>query len=50
MSMAEYVATMAAEIAAAGDPDELAGYTLGAPADQSYAGLERYWSKREAAR
>jgi glyoxylase-like metal-dependent hydrolase (beta-lactamase superfamily II) len=50
MSVDEYVATMAAEIAAAGDPDELAGYSLGAPADQSYAGLERYWSKREALR
>jgi glyoxylase-like metal-dependent hydrolase (beta-lactamase superfamily II) len=50
MTMEEYVATMTAEIAAAGDPEELAGYSLGAPADQSYAGLARYWSKREAPR
>ena len=50
MSVEEYVAAMEAEVAAAGDADELAGYTLGAPPDQSYAGLVRYWSKREAPR
>jgi len=50
LSVDEFTAAMADEIAAAGDPDEVAGYTLGAPADQSYAGLARYWAKREAPR
>ena len=44
-----FVAAMAADIAA--DPVANAAdvYSLGAPLDQVYAGLERYWSKRDAA-
>ena len=42
----EFIAATAAEIAAAGDDDAVAGYSFGAPLDQNYAGLARYWSKR----
>jgi glyoxylase-like metal-dependent hydrolase (beta-lactamase superfamily II) len=42
----EFVRQTAAEIAAAGDPETVACYTSGAPLDQTYAGLARYWSKR----
>jgi hypothetical protein len=49
LSADEFVAAMTADIAA--DPvASVAGvYELGAPLDQVYAGLERYWSKRDAA-
>jgi glyoxylase-like metal-dependent hydrolase (beta-lactamase superfamily II) len=46
----EFVAATSAEIAGAGDPDTVACYTVGAPLDQTYAGLARYWSKHEVAR
>jgi hypothetical protein len=42
-SREEYVAAMAAELAATADP---AAYGQGAPLEQSYYGLERYWRKR----
>jgi glyoxylase-like metal-dependent hydrolase (beta-lactamase superfamily II) len=48
LSEAEFTAATQADI----DADEYAPgasvYALGAPLDQLYAGLERYWSKREA--
>ena len=49
LSADEFVAAMAADIEA--DPVARTAdvYSLGAPLDQVYAGLERYWSKREAA-
>jgi glyoxylase-like metal-dependent hydrolase (beta-lactamase superfamily II) len=46
----EFIATTTAEIAGAGDADTIAGYNMGAPLDQTYVGLARYWSKREALR
>jgi len=46
----EFVAQTAAEIATAGDADTVAAYNVGAPLDQTYAGLRRYWSKREVPR
>jgi glyoxylase-like metal-dependent hydrolase (beta-lactamase superfamily II) len=46
MSAEEFIAATAAEIAVAGDDGTSAGYDSGAPLDQTYAGLERYWSKR----
>jgi glyoxylase-like metal-dependent hydrolase (beta-lactamase superfamily II) len=45
MNAEEFTAVTAAEIAASGD-GPASGYDIGAPLDQSYAGLERYWSKR----
>lgn len=50
LSAEQFVAAMSADIAA--DPVASAAdvYSLGAPLDQVYAGLERYWSKRAAAR
>jgi glyoxylase-like metal-dependent hydrolase (beta-lactamase superfamily II) len=49
LSAEEFIAAVAADIAA--DPVARAAdvYELGAPLDQLYAGLERYWSKRDAA-
>jgi glyoxylase-like metal-dependent hydrolase (beta-lactamase superfamily II) len=48
-SCEQFVATLAAEI----DADEAArgasAYSLGAPLEQCYAGLQRYWAKRAAA-
>jgi hypothetical protein len=49
MSAEEFVAATAAELAVAGDGAG-GGYNIGAPLEQSYAGLERYWSKRAAVR
>jgi glyoxylase-like metal-dependent hydrolase (beta-lactamase superfamily II) len=46
MTVEEFVATTAAEIAAASDGAPSAAYDIGAPLDQTYAGLQRYWSKR----
>jgi len=46
MSVEEFVAATAADIANAGDPETTARYAVGAPLDQTYAGLARYWSKR----
>jgi glyoxylase-like metal-dependent hydrolase (beta-lactamase superfamily II) len=49
LSMEQFVAALGQEItadeASAGAP----AYALGAPLDQCYGGLERYWSKREGA-
>jgi glyoxylase-like metal-dependent hydrolase (beta-lactamase superfamily II) len=48
-SSEQFVATLAAEI----DSDEAArgacAYSLGAPLEQCYAGLQRYWAKRAVA-
>jgi glyoxylase-like metal-dependent hydrolase (beta-lactamase superfamily II) len=45
----EFIASIRKEIAAAGtSPDIAAAYEEAAPADQLFAGLERYWRKREA--
>ena len=49
MTLEEYVAATARDVATAGDAETVRAYTLGAPLDQTYAGLVRYWSKREAA-
>ena len=49
MTLEEFAAAAAADIAAAGDAETVRAYTLGAPSDQTYAGLVRYWSKRDAA-
>jgi glyoxylase-like metal-dependent hydrolase (beta-lactamase superfamily II) len=46
MTVEEYVAATASEIAAACDGDTGTAYSLGAPLDQTYAGLARYWRKR----
>ena len=50
MTVEEFVAATEADIDTAGDDATQAGYRLGAPPDQTYAGLVRYWSKREALR
>ena len=49
MTLEEYSAAAAQDIAAAGDAETIRAYTLGAPPEQTYAGLVRYWSKRDAA-
>jgi glyoxylase-like metal-dependent hydrolase (beta-lactamase superfamily II) len=49
LTVEEFVAATAAEVATAGDAETVAAYTLGAPLDQTYAGLARYWRKREEA-
>jgi glyoxylase-like metal-dependent hydrolase (beta-lactamase superfamily II) len=49
MTVEEFVAVTGAEVAAAGDADTVGAYTLGAPLDQTYAGLARYWRKRREA-
>jgi glyoxylase-like metal-dependent hydrolase (beta-lactamase superfamily II) len=49
LSAEEFVAAMAADIAADDVASAADVYSLGAPLDQVYAGLERYWSKRDAA-
>jgi glyoxylase-like metal-dependent hydrolase (beta-lactamase superfamily II) len=41
-----FLERVARDVAAAGDPETAAAYTLAAPQDQLYAGLERYWRKR----
>ncbi len=43
---AAFIAEAREEIAAASEPDTVASYALAAPADQIYAGLDRYWRKR----
>jgi len=48
MSLEQFVAATRAEIDADPAAATAAGYALTAPAEQSYAGLARYWSKREA--
>jgi glyoxylase-like metal-dependent hydrolase (beta-lactamase superfamily II) len=45
----EFVAVLAAEIDGDEDARGAAAYNLGAPLEQCYAGLERYWSKRAQA-
>jgi glyoxylase-like metal-dependent hydrolase (beta-lactamase superfamily II) len=45
-----FVAETRAEIEADDAARQAAAYSLGAPLDQCYAGLERYWSKREPPR
>jgi len=47
LTLEEFIAAVAQDIAAGGG-DTASAYTLGAPPDQIYAGLRRYWSKREA--
>ena len=49
MTLEEYTAAAREDVAAAGDAETVRAYTLGAPPDQTYAGLVRYWSKRDAA-
>jgi glyoxylase-like metal-dependent hydrolase (beta-lactamase superfamily II) len=43
----EFCALIRAEAAAAADPQTASRYTVALPPDQSWAGLHRYWSKRE---
>ena len=45
-----FVAETRAEIEADDAARQAAAYSLGAPLEQCYAGLERYWSKREPPR
>ena len=49
LSVEEYVAATRADIVAESDGRDAPVYALGAPLDQTYAGLKRYWSKREDA-
>ena len=49
MTLEQYTAAAREDVAAAGDAETVRAYTLGAPPDQTYAGLVRYWSKRDAA-
>ena len=46
MTVDEYVAAQAHDLASAGDDATVAAYKTGAPSEQTYAGLARYWSKR----
>ena len=48
MTLEEFVAAAGEDVAAAGDAEDMKPYTLGAPPDQTYAGLVRYWAKRDA--
>ncbi len=48
-TLEEFVEAARADIATAGDAATVDAYRLGAPVDQSYAGLARYWRKREEA-
>ena len=48
MTLEEYTAAANEDVAAAGDAETITAYTVGAPPDQTYAGLVRYWSKRDA--
>jgi glyoxylase-like metal-dependent hydrolase (beta-lactamase superfamily II) len=43
----EFMAAVRSEIAEAVSPEIAAAYEQAAPADQLYAGIERYWRKRE---
>ena len=44
-----FLERVAADIAAAADPETAAVYPQAAPPDQLYAGLARYWRKRAEA-
>ncbi|HXR29437.1 MAG TPA: MBL fold metallo-hydrolase [Solirubrobacteraceae bacterium] len=50
LSEQEFMAAVAADIDADERARDAAVYLLGAPLDQLYGGLARYWSKREAPR
>lgn len=50
LPLEEFVAATAAEIDADDAARDAPAYTLGAPLEQCYGGLERYWSKREPPR
>jgi glyoxylase-like metal-dependent hydrolase (beta-lactamase superfamily II) len=50
LSLEQFVAALRLEIDADDGARDAVAYSLGAPVDQSYAGLERYWSKRGTAR
>jgi glyoxylase-like metal-dependent hydrolase (beta-lactamase superfamily II) len=43
-----FTQAVTAELLAAAPPDSMAAYQQAAPIDQIYAGLRRYWQKREA--
>ena len=45
LSVEEFVAATRADIEADADARDAAVYALGAPLDQTYAGLARYWSE-----
>jgi glyoxylase-like metal-dependent hydrolase (beta-lactamase superfamily II) len=47
--MPAFITEVRAELERAADPDTAAAYTQAAPPDQLYAGLERYWRKRQDA-
>jgi glyoxylase-like metal-dependent hydrolase (beta-lactamase superfamily II) len=47
--MPSFITEVRAELERAADPDTAAAYTQAAPQDQLYAGLERYWRKRQDA-
>jgi hypothetical protein len=49
LSVEEFVAATRADILADTGARDAPVYALGAPLEQTYAGLERYWSKRDAA-
>jgi len=49
MTLEEFAQAAGEDVASAGDAETARAYTLGAPPDQTYAGLVRYWSKRDAA-
>ncbi len=50
LSEEEFIATIRADIDADEHARAASVYELGAPFDHVYAGLERYWRKREAPR
>jgi glyoxylase-like metal-dependent hydrolase (beta-lactamase superfamily II) len=50
LSVEEFVAAVRADIHADADARDAAVYAIGAPLDQTYAGLARYWSKHGGAR
>jgi len=47
--MPSFITEVRAELERAADPDTAAAYAQAAPPDQLYAGLERYWRKRQDA-
>jgi glyoxylase-like metal-dependent hydrolase (beta-lactamase superfamily II) len=47
LSQADFSAAMVAEIAGTADPATAAAFAQALPPDQSWAGLRRYWSRRE---
>jgi glyoxylase-like metal-dependent hydrolase (beta-lactamase superfamily II) len=50
LSVEEFVAATRADIEADPDARDAPAYAFGAPLEQTYAGLRRYWSKREVVR